>query len=201
MRGPGVSGPTADVAGLLLAKFEISGKSCSMRNFPCWLLFATVLAKPTIALADESGATASANEPESWTARANHVAVAAPLVETKTGSPRLPVYVESWPRLAELTQSDPVVFDRADNWASRWSTTVGTTLELLGLSGAVAAFGTVDRLARDHWTNTGKWTVAGGLGVAIATLITAWAISPGRAEFLAVINQWNPRNPDRPLVP
>jgi hypothetical protein len=172
-----------------------------MRNFPCWILFVTVLAKPTVALADESGATASANEPESWTARANHVAVAAPLVETKTGSPRLPVYVESWPRLAELTQSDPVVFARADHWASRWSTTVGTALELLGLSGAVAAFGTVDRLARDHWTNTAKWTVAGGLSVAIATLITAWAISPGRDEFLEVINQWNLRNPDHPLAP
>ena len=172
-----------------------------MRNCLCWLLFVTVLAEPTIALADESGAKSYANEPESWTARANRVAVATPLVEAKTGPLRLPVYVESWARLFELTESDPVVSARADRLVSRRETTVGTTLELLGLSGTVAAFGTFDRLANDHWTNTAKWTLVGGLGVAIATLITAWAICPDRTDFLGVINQWNTRHPDRPLAP
>jgi hypothetical protein len=176
-----------------------------MRNFPCWLFFAAVLAQPTVALADETAPKISAAAAEAQSRRGaektGHVPIATAVVEDKTRSERLPIYVESWPRLPELTQSDRVVFARADRLASGWASTVGTTLELLGLSGAVAAFGTVDRLARDHWTNTAKWTVASGLGVAIATLITAWAISPGRDEFLEVINQWNLRHPDHPLAP
>jgi hypothetical protein len=174
-----------------------------MRNGLCWLLFVTVMAEPTIVLADDTAQAISAAAAKAQGGRnaekTGRVPIATTLVAAEPAP--LPVYIENWARLAEFTKSDRVVFAQADRWATRrWY--AGSDLGALFLLGSgVAAIGTFDRLATNHWTNTSKWTLATGLSVAIVALITAWAILPDRDDFLTVINQWNARHPDRPLAP
>jgi hypothetical protein len=174
-----------------------------MRKVPAWLAFLTVLALSTIALADDTAAEipAKAAEPrnEKDVDKTGRVPLATALVEAKPA--RLPVYVENWARLAELTRSDPVVLAQADFWASRRWYTLWDLGTVFLLGSGVAAYGTFDRLATDHWTKTTKWSLAGGLSVAIVSLLTAWAIFPDRDDLLTVINQWNLRHPGQPLAP
>jgi hypothetical protein len=174
-----------------------------MRNFFYWLLFVTVLAKPTVALADEAAPKISAAAAEAQSRRSAEKTGRVPIATAVIGAnpERPPVYIENWAQLAEFTRSDRVVFAQADRWATRrWY--AGSDLGALFLLGSgIAAIGTFDRLAANHWTNASKWTLASGLSVAIVALITAWAILPDRDDFLTVINQWNARHPDRPLAP
>lgn len=113
-----------------------------------------------------------------------------------------PVYVSDWGRLAALTESDLAVFERANSLASRedqvWRLLLPTGL-LVG--GGLAFAGTVGRLNDDHWTDATKWVKFSGVGVAAVTLLISWALSPGRDDFLTIINHWNLRHPDRPLAP
>ena len=114
---------------------------------------------------------------------------------------RLPTYVENWDRLPELTKSDRVVSSRADFWVSRRQFVFWDMGVFSALGGGVAALATFERLDSDHWTKATKWGLAGGLSVAIVSLVIAWAISPDRNDLLNVINQWNLRHPDQPLAP
>ena len=174
-----------------------------MRAFPSWLVFFDVLALSTVALADDTAAEIPAKTAEAPDGKSVDKCACVPIAATPVEArpARLPTYVENWDRLAELTRSDRVVSAQVYVWISRryyvaWE--VGA-ISLLG--GGVAAFGAFDRLATDHWTNTTKWTLAGGLSVAIASLIIGWAVSPDRDDLLTVINQWNLRHPDQPLAP
>jgi hypothetical protein len=125
---------------------------------------------------------------------------------TSTAAPNCPlapapVYIEDWARLAALTESDSVVFPKAEFWATRreqanWVLGIG-----LILGGGAAVLGTVDRLSTGAWSNTSKWTTAGGVGVALVSLLLNWAFAPDRDDFVTIINQWNLRHPDRRLAP
>ena len=113
----------------------------------------------------------------------------------------LPVYIENWGRLAELTQSDPVVFPKAEFWARRREHTDWIVGSGLILGGGAIVLGTVDRLTNDAWSKTAKWMVAGGVGVELVSIFVAWAFGPDRDDLLTVINQWNLHHSDHPLAP
>jgi hypothetical protein len=113
----------------------------------------------------------------------------------------VPVYIEDWARLAALTESDSVIFPKAEFWARRreqanW--VLGTGL-ILGVG--ATTLGTMNALATDSWSNTSKWTTAGGVGVALVSLLLDWAYAPDRDDLMTVINHWNLRHPDRLLAP
>lgn len=114
---------------------------------------------------------------------------------------RPPVYIEDWGRLAELTQADPQIFEKAEFWAKQHDNARVVLASGIILGGGAIALGTVDRLTSDQWTETTKWSVAGGVGAIVLSLFTAWAFSPDRDDLLTVINHWNLRHPDRPLAP
>jgi hypothetical protein len=69
------------------------------------------------------------------------------------------------------------------------------------LGGGAAALGTVDRLSTGSWSNTSKWTTAGGVGVALFSLLLNWAFAPDRDDLLTTVNYWNLRHPDLRLAP
>jgi hypothetical protein len=113
----------------------------------------------------------------------------------------IPVYVDTWGRLAALTESDPEVAPVSKFWSSRRdsTSTVLATGTIIG-SGAIL-LGTVNRLTNDSWTTANQWEIAGGAGVILASVLTWWLFSPDRDDFLTVINHWNLRHEDRPLAP
>jgi hypothetical protein len=112
-----------------------------------------------------------------------------------------PVYIEDWGRLAALTQSDPLVFSKAEFWAKRREQANWVLGTGLILGGGAAALGTLDRLTTDAWSNTSKWSIAGGVGAALVSFLAYLAYSPDGDDLLTVINQWNLRHPDRLLAP
>ena len=174
-----------------------------MRKFPFWLVFFIVLGLSTVGVADENAAEIPAKAAEATRGKGVEKSGCGPigpaLVEAKPVP--LPTYVENWDRLAELTRFDPVVFPQADLWASRRRFVLWDMGLFSALGAGVAAVATFERVAHDHWTKTTKWSLAGGLSVAIVSLVVAWAIYPDRADLLNVINQWNLRHPDLPLAP
>ena len=174
-----------------------------MRKLSSCLVFFSTLALSIVALADENaeGPHAQAAEATGGKGVEKTAGVPAATTPVEAKAVRLPTYVENWDSLAELTRSDRVVFPQVDFWISRRSYAFWELGSVSLLGGGVAAFGLFDRLANDHWTNMTKWSVAGGLSVAIVSLVVAWAISPDRNDFLNVINQWNLRHPDQPLAP
>ena len=112
-----------------------------------------------------------------------------------------PVYIEDWGRLAALTQSDPLVFSKAEFWARRREQANWVLGTGLILGGGAAALGTMDWLTTGEWSRTVKWSIAGGVGVALVSLLADLAFAPDRDDLLTVINQWNLRHPDRLLAP
>ena len=168
-----------------------------MGYLSCWLVLFLFLAQP--ALANEASARAPASVPDAKGEKG--VGRDTTLFETKPSPARLPTYVADWDHLAELTRSDPAVFARADHWAYRREHAIWSLGSVALLSGGVAVAGTFVRLDTDHWTKTTKWSVAGGLTVAVVSFLTAWAISTDRSDLESVITQWNLRHPDRPLAP
>lgn len=114
--------------------------------------------------------------------------------------PPLPLYVEDWARLADLTQADPVVFSKADFWRSRQDTSRWLFAGVI-LGGGAAALASFDRLGTGRWTDTNKWMLAGGLSAAVLSVLTYWAFAPDRDDLLTVINHWNLRHPDQTLAP
>lgn len=112
-----------------------------------------------------------------------------------------PVYIEDWARLATLTESDSVVFPKAEFWATRREQANWVLGTGLILGGGAAVLGTVDRLSAGSWSNTSKWTTAGGVGVALVSLLLNWAFAPDGDDFVTIINHWNLRHPDRQLAP
>ena len=114
--------------------------------------------------------------------------------------PPLPMYVEDWGRLADLTLSDPVVFSKADFWRNRQDTSRWLFAGVI-LGGGAAALATFDRLGTGSWTDANKWMLAGGLSAAVLSLLAHWAFAPDRDDRLTVINHWNLRHPDQPLAP
>jgi hypothetical protein len=125
-----------------------------------------------------------------------------PTVETTGCSqPKPPVYVADWARLAELTQSDSLIFPQADTYASRHEVVRHISRAGLVLGAASIAIGTFRRLSDEEWTNTSKWAVGTGIGLAVVTLFASWAIDPDRDDFLTLINHWNLRHPDLVMAP
>jgi hypothetical protein len=125
---------------------------------------------------------------------------AAALCNCGPARPPLPLYVEDWGRLADLTQSDPVVFSKADFWRNRQDTSRWLFAGVILRSGA-AALATFDRLGTGRWTDTNKWMLAGGLSAAVLSVLSYWAFAPNRDDLLTVINHWNLRHPDQTLAP
>lgn len=115
--------------------------------------------------------------------------------------PPVPVFVEDLARLAELTKSDPLVFERAHHLARREESSrrvAGAGL-ILGLG--TLGLGTMRRLHDGHWgTGSAATFISGGV-VTIAALLAAWAISPDRDDRMQVINAWNQRHPQSVLWP
>ena len=174
-----------------------------MRRFPSWLVFFIGLALSTAALADDPAAEIPANPTEAQTGKSVEKTGCAPLaaVSVEAKPVRLPTYTEDWDRLSEFTRSDRVVISQADFWVSRRRFVFWDIGLFSALGGGVAAVATFERLETDHWTKATKWSLAGGLSVAIVSLVVAWAISPDRNDLLSVTNQWNLRHPDQPLAP
>jgi len=129
------------------------------------------------------------------------IAVAPVKVAPACKSAPLPVYIENWGRLADLTREDPEVSPRAEFWAERHE----LTSWLLGggqiVGGGAVALGISDRLTDDGWARRAKWSAVGGASVVLVSYFVAWAFGPDRDDLLTVINQWNFRHPDRPLAP
>jgi hypothetical protein len=178
-----------------------------MRRFLCWPFLLIALALPTTASADEAATDVPAKVPEAGVEknaeRTGPVTspVATTFAKAKTRPAQLPIYVEDWFSLAEQTQSDPVIFAQADHLFTRRNRAVWNLGVLGVLGGGVATVGTFERLSTNHWTDATKWSVAGGLSVAILSFLTAWVVYPDRADFLSLINEWNLRHLDRPLAP
>jgi hypothetical protein len=135
-------------------------------------------------------------------AKPTSLAKSAAAVATNCGParPPLPLYVDDWGRLADLTLSDPVVFSKADFWRNRQDTSRWLFAGVI-LGGGAAALATFDRLGTGSWTDTNKWMLAGGLSAAVLSLLAQWAFAPDRDDLLTVINHWNLRHPDQPLAP
>lgn len=112
----------------------------------------------------------------------------------------LPLYVEDWGRLADLTRGDPRVFQQADFWRTRKENTRWLVAGILAGSG-VATLATAHRLQAGEWSDRNKWMLVGGLTTALISTLAYWAFSPDRDDLLTVINHWNLRHPDRPLAP
>jgi hypothetical protein len=104
-------------------------------------------------------------------------------------------------RLAELTKSDPLVFEQANHLARREvsSRRVAVAGAILGL-GTLGA-GTITRLHDDHWSTASAGMFISGGAVTIAALLTAWAMWPDRDDRMEVINAWNQRHPQSVLWP
>jgi hypothetical protein len=125
---------------------------------------------------------------------------------TSTAAPNCPlapapVYIEDWARLAALTESDGVVFPKAEFWARRQEQANWVLDTGLILGGGAAVLGTADWLSTGSWSSTSKWTTAGGVGVAVGSLLLNWAFAPDRDDLVTIINYWNLRHPDRRLAP
>ena len=185
---------------------------------PLWLLVILVVQLPAAVGRTDSDTVPSTVESEGKTAsqpkadkgvepnakpEEKPIALARPAatVACKCDQARTPLYVEDWGRLADLTRSDPVVFEKADFWRNRHDTCQWLLGSGLLLGGGVAALGTINRLGNDAWSNTEKWSLAGGLGVALVAVLMNWAFSPDRDDRLTVINHWNLRHPDQVLAP
>ena len=112
-----------------------------------------------------------------------------------------PVYIEDWGRLAALTQSDPLVAPKAEFWAARREQANGVLGTGLILGGGAAALGTMDWLTTGELSRTVKWSMVGGVAVALVSFLADLAFAPDRDDLLTVINQWNLRHPDRLLAP
>ena len=169
-----------------------------MRKLTCLVLLLVIPLFTSSARADEPSAPPPSAASPPPVAAAKPVEIARPAV-----SPPHPVvlYIQDWEHLAEVTRSDPQLFERADYLsdrarASRQFTTVGW---LLG--GSVAAVATISRLSTDHWTNFTKGGVASGLGALAVTYAISWFVAPDHSDLAAVVNEWNQRHPDRPLAP
>lgn len=112
-----------------------------------------------------------------------------------------PVYIEDWGRLAALTQSDPLIYPRAEFWARRREQSNWVLGAGLIVGGGAAALGTLNRLTTDAWSNTSKWSIVGGVGAALVSFLAYLAYSPDQDDLLTILNQWNLRHPDRRLAP
>jgi hypothetical protein len=115
--------------------------------------------------------------------------------------PRMPMFVEDWGHLAELTKSDPDVFARAELMGRRQSGAsllahlgIGVGLGMIGL-------GAADRAASGEWSNGMNWLVIAGAAAAVISGITAWNYAPDRGDMANAVNLWNRRHPDKPLAP
>jgi hypothetical protein len=119
-----------------------------------------------------------------------------------TGKPaHLPVYVEDWGHLADLTREDPLIFPRSEFWAKRREQTSSILAGGLIVGGGAVALGLSDWLTDGDWSHRARWSVVGGAGVVLVSYFVAWAFGPDRDDLLTVINQWNLRHSDRPLAP
>lgn len=165
-----------------------------MRRSLCKILLVTVLTGPTAVVAEESAGKAP---PPADNVQEGNKAPAPVCREL----PRPPAYIENWAWLAEFTKSDPLVARHANRWVTRQQH-VRWKLGLVFVLGAGLTVGsTFARLENDHWTKTTKWGLASGIGITAVAAIVAWALLPDRDDYLAVVNQWNARNPDWPLAP
>lgn len=115
--------------------------------------------------------------------------------------PRIPAYVVDWDRLASLTELDFRVGPKAEFWARRNQVARWIAASGIILGGGAAALGTIDRLTHDSWTDSSKWSIAGGLTLTAFSVFAAWAFAPDRDDLITTINEWNLRHPDRPLAP
>jgi len=114
---------------------------------------------------------------------------------------KLPVYIGDWQRLAELTQSDPVIFSKAEFWASRKKSTDWAFAGGMMLGVSAVAVGSIADLDAGFWSDSSKRLAAGGFAVMLVSVFVNWAFSPDRDDLLTIINHWNLRHPDRPLAP
>jgi hypothetical protein len=112
-----------------------------------------------------------------------------------------PVYVADWARLAELTQSDSLIFAQVDAHARRHETARQLVYVGAVVGVAAAVFGTFRGLSNQGWNNADRWTVGAGLGLAAVSLLTAWAVNPDQDDFLTLMNHWNLRHPDLVMAP
>jgi len=115
--------------------------------------------------------------------------------------PPLPVFVDDAARLAELTRSDPLVSEQADQLASRRTAAknVAGVGAILGLG--TLGLGAIMRLNEGHWTTGNAATAISGGVLTVAALLLGWAMWPDRQDRLDVINAWNQRHPQDVLWP
>lgn len=164
-----------------------------MRCVACRILFVAIVVGPATVVAEDSAGRTPA--PPANAQNENSAA------DPGCADIQPPVYIEDWARLAKFTKSDPLVSRQVDHWINRQQHVRWKLGPLFLLGGGLSLGSTLGRLSNDHWTNTTKWTMASGVGILAAALVAAWAILPDRNDFLGVVNQWNARNPDWPVVP
>jgi hypothetical protein len=159
---------------------------------------AAAVTQPAAIAAPSAGAAAPAPTPAGEKPAAVDKPPAAVICKCPQAKP--PLYVEDWGRLAALTQGDPEVFEKADFWRRREEAT-HWLLAGLFVGGTVATVATTNRLVTTTWTDTNKWALAGGIGLAVFSFLGYWAYSPDRDDLLTVINAWNLRHRDMLLAP
>jgi len=101
-------------------------------------------------------------------------------------------------QLEAATKDDSLVFQKAERLSARRDF-VGTMGILGGIGSAVLFLGGVSRMSADDDRSSTTFLVA-GLGAAAGTLAIMSAVSPRRAEVMAVMAEWNARHPERPLA-
>jgi len=112
-----------------------------------------------------------------------------------------PVYIEDWGRLAALTHADALVSPKAEFWAKRREQANWVLGTGLILGGGAVALGSMDWLTTGELSRTVKWSMVGGVAVALVSILADLAFAPDRDDLLTLINQWNLRHPDRLLAP
>ncbi len=128
-------------------------------------------------------------------------AESAPALDLTCPSAAIPVYVDTWGRLADLTAYDAKVGEQARFWARRHDGIATFVAAGTIIGGGAILLGTVNRLTNDSFSTANKWEIGGGAVVMLASALAWWLVSPDRDDFLTVINHWNLRHRDRPLAP
>jgi hypothetical protein len=119
----------------------------------------------------------------------------------KKAPPRMPIFVADYGHLAELTRSDPEIFERAQLMERRQSG--ASLIAHLGIGMGVGMFGLlmIDRVASGEWRKGPEWAAIGGAIVAVVSALIAWNYAPDRGDMVDAVNLWNLRHPDKPLAP
>lgn len=142
-----------------------------------------------------------AAKPETKASETPVARVKAPAPVAACPPPKAVVFVSDWERLAELTRSDSLIYERADSLAQRNQTVRDVSVGGVVLGGGIALLAGVHALSNDHWSRFDNGALTVGIGVGALSLFISWLSDHNRDDFYTLINQWNLRHPEQRLAP